>query len=179
MDNYDLIWKHFSSLFEALVDVDKNEVEKAIVLLDNVRGKRGTVWLVGNGGSAATASHFANDLVKMCDIKAIALPIQVPLITAYGNDNGWENMFADPLDEFMGMNDVLVAISCSGNSENVVRAVEMIFQRVIVLTGDKMMENKLAQMGASAMIRAMHSDITIQEDVHSAVCHAIAKALKV
>lgn len=179
MDNYDLIGKHFSSLFETLTDVDKDEMEKAISLLVKARMEGKTVWLIGNGGSAATVAHFANDLVKMCGIKAIALPEQVPLITAYANDNGIKNMFIDPLLCLIesGNRDVLIAISCSGNSENIVTATD-IFENLIILTGDELEKNKLAQMGASAMIRAKHPDITIQEDVHSAVCHAIAKALR-
>lgn len=177
MDDYRLFGAHFGELYKTLIEVDRDEVGKAVSVLKKARSDGVMVWLIGNGGSAATAAHFANDLVKMGKVRAIALPSLVPIVTAYGNDHGWGNMFVDPLYSLWTPEDVLVAISCSGNSKNVVRAAEM-FEKVIVLTGEKLKGNNLLQMGASATICAMHEDITIQEDVHSAVCHAIAKALR-
>ena len=75
---------------------------------------RGIAWVIGNGGSAATASHFANDLFKMGRLRAVPLADLTPLSTAYGNDHGWKSMYADPLKGLMGREDVLIAISCSG-----------------------------------------------------------------
>lgn len=94
-----------------------------------LRGSK--VILLGNGGSAATASHFANDLNKGCAVpgkhrfSAIALTDNVPLITAWGNDTVYENVFAEQLPNFLRPGDVVVAISGSGNSPNVLKAVQM------------------------------------------------------
>lgn len=171
--------KHFEGVASALQKIDLVEVEDAIELLRMVKEKKGMVWIVGNGGSAATAEHFANDLLKMAGIRAIALTGMVPTITAYGNDDGWENMFKHPLLTLEKPIDVLVAISCSGNSPNVVDVAEWWADDLIVLTGNELIKNKLANMSENIpTIHAPHRDITVQEDVHLAVCHAIAKALR-
>ena len=105
-------------------------VEPALdILLAAWRGRR-HIFLVGNGGSAATASHFANDLSKGTYVegkprfRAIALTDNVPLITAWGNDSGYEDVFVGQLAALMDPGDVVLAISASGNSPNVLRAVE-------------------------------------------------------
>ncbi len=176
--------KHFEGVARALEKVDKVEVENAIGLLRKAKEDKGFVWVIGNGGSAATAEHFSNDLLKMAGIRAIALPGMVPTITAYGNDDGWENMFKNPLLGLHGPQDVLVVISCSGNSENVVEAAHWWGERLIILTGDKPMESDIVlksdtiKSSECVLICAEDPDITVQEDVHLAVCHAIAKALR-
>jgi len=170
---------HFEGVASALQKIDLSKIEDAIMLLREAKEKKGFVWVIGNGGSAATAEHFANDLLKMAGIKAIALPGMVPTITAHGNDNGWENMFKHPLLTLETHRDVLVAISCSGNSPNVVEAAEWWADDLIVLTGNEIIKNKLANMSEYVpIIHVLDADITVQEDVHLAVCHAMAKALR-
>jgi D-sedoheptulose 7-phosphate isomerase len=168
---------HFNELSAALFSIDRDELHKAIALLRTAQSERKFVWIAGNGGSAATAEHFANDLVKMAGIKAIALPAQTPTVTAFGNDAGWENMFSHALDVFQEPEDVLVVISCSGRSPNVIQAAKGV-RNLIVLTGDDYQDNELVHMRTFACIPALSDDITVQEDIHLAVCHAIAKALK-
>lgn len=99
------------------------------VLLGGWRARR-HVFLLRNGGSAATASHFANDLNKGTSIqgkprfRAIALTDNVPLITAWSNDAAYDEVFVQQLAGLMDPGDVVLAISASGNSPNVLRAVE-------------------------------------------------------
>jgi len=81
------------------------------------------VYIIGNGGSASCANHFANDLVKMCGIKAISLCANEAVVTAYANDNGYENVFVDQLRVFLTKEDLLVTISGSGKSKNISKAV--------------------------------------------------------
>lgn len=173
------IGKHFESVVEALNLVDQESVEEAIKILREV-GKSGRfVWIVGNGGSAATASHFANDLVKMCHIRAVSIADMTPLTLANGNDYGWEHMFANPVRELSDPMDVVVAISCSGNSKNVVAAIETIRYKcqTIALTGPA--ENSLLlQLEPTVAIRVMADEIRVMEDVHSIICHAIAGAIR-
>jgi len=167
---------YVTSVMNALMCVDVDEVEKAIEILRNARRTVNTVWIVGNGGSAATASHFANDLLKMCGIRAVSVPDMTSVVTAYGNDNGWKYQFVDPISKLYNPRDVLVAISCSGNSENVVACTEFIRHPIIVLTGNNA-DCKLAKVEADAIIYTDSADITVQESVHSVVCHAIARIL--
>ena len=174
--------EHFKSVTDALGLVDLDQVNDAVQMLRKVKQKKGMVWLVGNGGSAATAEHFANDLLKMAGIRAIPLSAMTSTVTAYGNDDGWEFMFKNPMlrmnnDEGWN-NDVLVAISCSGNSPNVVDLSEWWSLNLIVLTGAEKIKNKLANISQeNPVIHVEDPDITVQEDVHLAICHAIAKAL--
>ena len=162
----------------ALTHVNFNEVVKAVEILQEARKNLNNVWIVGNGGSASTASHFANDLYKMCNIRALSVPDMVSTMLAYGNDTGWRNMFVGAFGKLYQPGDVLIAISCSGNSDNVVACAEMVEKPIILMTGNNR-KSKLARMNPSAVIYVENDDITIQESVHSVVCHAIARILSV
>ena len=89
-----------------------------------------TLYLVGNGGSAATAAHWANDLGKGASVegkkrfRVVSLCDNISTITALGNDLSFDDIFVEQLKNLMNPGDVLIGISCSGNSENIVRAVE-------------------------------------------------------
>lgn len=170
-------FEYFKNVAWYLGEVNHAELQRAVDLLKAAREGFHTVWIVGNGGSAATAGHFANDLVKMCDIQAISVPHQLPSILAYGNDNGWDNMFAHYMNNFLGVNDVVVAISCSGESDNVINAARGI-ENLIVMTGNNL-ESRLALIKPvpKAFLHVASDDITVQEDVHLVMCHAIVKEL--
>jgi D-sedoheptulose 7-phosphate isomerase len=157
------------------VDFDNN-LKNALDILRVARKSRNAVWIVGNGGSASTASHFANDLLKMCNIRAISVPDMTPATLAYGNDEGWNYMFVDPMSKLYNQGDVLIAISCSGNSGNVVACTDYIRSPIIVLTGNNR-KCMLAVRNPGAIIYVDDDDITIQESVHSIICHAIARIL--
>lgn len=160
------------------MQLNQVEIENAVATLKRAKEAQATVWLVGNGGSAATASHFANDLLKVCEIDAVAVADMVPSVLAFGNDNGWENMFSGVLEQTMKYDDVLVAISCGGESQNVLTAAELFRKdNLIILTGDDF-ESTLGLIKASAKVFVPHSEIRIQEDTHLAVCHAIVGALR-
>ncbi len=81
------------------------------------------VYIIGNGGSASCANHFVNDLVKMCGIRAISLCANEAVLTAYANDNGYENIFSDQLKVFLTKDDLLISISGSGTSKNIIKAI--------------------------------------------------------
>src|SRR3990167_6143462 len=84
--------------------------------------KANFVYICGNGGSASTANHFAQDLVKTAGIKAISLCANEAVVMAYANDNGYENIFSDQLRVFANKGDLLITISGSGTSDNIVNA---------------------------------------------------------
>jgi len=89
-------------------------------LIEQIKKAR-FVWICGNGGSAATAEHFANDLVKK-GIPAIALSSNTSIITMIANDYGYEYIFSEQLKVYANKKDLLIKISCSGNSENMLQA---------------------------------------------------------
>lgn len=170
------IQKHLSEVDEAMSMLDVENIKTAVKILKEVKTEDAAVYLVGNGGSAATCSHFANDLVKACGIRAYSIPDMTSLTLAYGNDNNWDFMFYDVIRHLKKSNyDVVFAITCSGNSRNIVEAMNFKFD-VILLTGPS--EDSFAlKLNPSVAIKAMAQEITVVEDVHLMVCHAIIKEL--
>lgn len=129
---------------ELLEALDLEAVSSAVDCLLDCWRRGGLVALAGNGGSASTASHMANDLVKATRaegksaLRAIALTDNVPLLTALANDDGYETVFASQLNGLFGTGDVLVLISASGSSPNVVaaaRRAQELGGKVVAFTG--------------------------------------------
>ena len=112
---------------KALDEVDETAVEGIVETLVEAWRAGARVFVMGNGGSAATASHFVNDLHAATrgerTLSALSLCDGVPLLTALSNDHGYDNVFADQLAAHARPADVAVVVSASGNSENIVRAV--------------------------------------------------------
>jgi D-sedoheptulose 7-phosphate isomerase len=120
---------YLSYLAELLEKMDESAVATFIDALVEARERGARIFFIGNGGSAATASHFANDVAIGCrswdrPFRAISLTDNVPVLTAIANDYGYEHIFALQLRTMMVPGDVVVAISASGNSPNVVRALQ-------------------------------------------------------
>ncbi len=132
---------YLASCFKA---IDSVAVECFIRLLLAARTSGNSVFFIGNGGSAATASHFANDMsigTRTGDnlpFRAVSLTDNVAVMTALANDEGYDRMFVDQLKVHMRDGDSLVAISASGNSPNLIEAVDYAKTRgatVVGLTG--------------------------------------------
>jgi D-sedoheptulose 7-phosphate isomerase len=118
--------KYLQSILGSL---DTAEISRFIGTLLAARDRGATIFFIGNGGSAATASHFANDLAIGTNeyekpFRAVSLTDNVPLITAIGNDFGYEEVFVRQLRILGKKGDLLIAISASGNSANLLRAFE-------------------------------------------------------
>lgn len=123
--------QYLAEVGQVVANLPQDQIKQVIeVLLDAWRHQK-RVFVLGNGGSAATASHFTNDLNKGSLVpgkgrfRAIALTDNVPLITAWANDTAYENIFAEQLLNFAAPGDIVIGISTSGNSANVLRAVEV------------------------------------------------------
>ncbi len=166
-------------LVRALETIDLDKVRQAIEILAQARDRGRRIFICGNGGSASTASHFATDLVKGASFgrktrfRVMALTDSLPTITAYSNDVGYECVFVEQLKNFGEPEDVVVAISSSGNSPNVLRALEYansIGCRTIALTGrDGGQLGPLAQLN----IQVTHPHTGRIEDLHMIVAHMI------
>jgi len=119
-----------AELLTALDTIDLEKVGQVIALLQRAREEGRRIFVCGNGGSASTASHFATDMVKGASFgrdrrfRIMALTDSLPTITAYSNDVAYECVFVEQLKNFAERGDVLIAISGSGNSPNVLRAME-------------------------------------------------------
>ena len=168
-----------SKLLSALDTVDLESVGRAIDLLDDARHHNRQIFVCGNGGSASTASHFVCDMVKGASFnralrfRIMALTDSMPTITAYSNDVGYDCIFTEQLRNFAQPGDVFMAISGSGNSPNVLCAMEYansIGCKTIALTGrDGGSLGKLA----SLQIRVAEPHMGRIEDGHLIVCHML------
>lgn len=144
------------------------------------------IFMIGNGGSAANASHFSQDLNKgtvaglsasKC-FRAVSLTDNAPFLTALANDEGYDSVFAGQLKALGRPGDLLVAISVSGNSPNVLRAAEHAGghgMRVIGITGRS--GGRLAEL-AQESLRVPSDDAGVVETVHSAVFHLAVARLR-
>src|ERR1700694_48881 len=111
--------------------ISLSDLQKVLRILEEGYHHGHRIFVMGNGGSAATASHFALDLAKNTimpgapRVKAISLTDHVPLITAWSNDTHYEHIFAEQLANLIEPGDVVIGISASGNSPNVINAVKL------------------------------------------------------
>lgn len=159
-------------------------VERAIALLHEARLRRATVFLCGNGGSAATAMHWANDLGKGAEapgvprFRAISLVDNVSLLTAWSNDASYAEAFAEQLRNLARPGDVLLALSGSGNSPNVLNAVRLARElglATVGLSGGQ--GGELAKLVDLAIV-VPNACMEQIEDVHMLLEHAITSALR-
>jgi D-sedoheptulose 7-phosphate isomerase len=166
-------------LLKAIESVDLNKVGQAIDILAQARAGGRRIFVCGNGGSASMASHFATDMVKGASygrtarFRIMALTDSLPTLTAYSNDVGYECVFVEQLKNFAEPGDVVVAISSSGQSANVLRVIEYarsIGCRSIALTGRD--GGALAPM-AELNIHVAHPHTGRIEDLHMVVLHMI------
>ena len=121
-----------------------SQIEKISQLLINARDEKRSIFLLGNGGSASNASHYFCDMNKTSNMnnenrfKAISLVDNIPIISAQTNDISFNSVFTEQLKNFFQEKDILIAISGSGNSKNVIDAVEYVKEKngiVVGLTG--------------------------------------------
>jgi len=168
-----------AQVLEAIDTIDLEKVGQAIEIFRGARDEGRTIFVCGNGGSATTASHFVCDMVKGASynysnrFRIMALTDSLPTLTAYSNDVGYECVFVEQLKNFAKPGDVVMAISGSGNSPNVLRAVEYansIGCRTIAMSGrDGGRLGSLVELN----LRASHPHMGRIEDTHMIMMHMI------
>ena len=175
---------YLSRMAALLHEVSVEEIDNATALLwDNYQAGRRAVFC-GNGGSAASASHLPADFQKNMFLHAgrpwecLSLVDSVPLLTAWGNDTEYANIFAGQARTWLRPGDLLVAISGSGNSANVLAAVEAAHAVGAVTLGwSGFGGGKLAKLAQHTVV--VHSDnMQMVEDLHMVVGHLIYSALR-
>jgi len=166
--------------------INEEEIEKIFSLIYNACKNDKTIFIIGNGGSASNASHLAQDLSRITitfdktakRIRTLSLTDNISCITAVGNDFGYENIFTAQLETFANNGDVLMAISCSGNSPNVINAVNFAHSKnmtVVGFTGFK--GGKLKEL-SEIPVHTPLDDFGIVESIHSAIFHYLAIELR-
>jgi len=175
------ITNYKGKLIGLLESIDSSSIEKIIKLLEKTVKNNSKIYILGNGGSAATASHMVNDLgvgLKRRNIKkfnVISLADNTPVCSAIANDIGYENIFYMQLKDVIEKNDLVIAISCSGNSENILKAVSYAKKqktKIIGLTGfDGGKLKKLSDV--SFHIKTEDGEYGLVEDMHMILDHII------
>jgi D-sedoheptulose 7-phosphate isomerase len=168
-----------TELLRTIESIDLDKVNRAIDWFKQARAAGQTIFVCGNGGSASTASHFACDMVKGASynresrFRIMALTDSLPTMTAYSNDVSYDCVFCEQLKNFAKPGDLVMGISGSGNSPNVLRAMEYansIGCNTIALTGrDGGQLGPLAKLNIQVPVPHMGRI----EDAHMIVCHMI------
>ncbi|MDQ4077999.1 MAG: SIS domain-containing protein [Chloroflexota bacterium] len=165
-------------LFEALEGIAEAQVEGATAVLDRVYRQDGTIYVVGNGQSATTASAFALDLTKQTApppgkrrFRVVSLTDNAAALTAWANDVSYEAIFAEQLKGLWRPDDVLLAISASGNSPNVVQACEWVREQGDVVVGLTGFTGGRVRELADACIHVDVDDYGLVETAHIAIMH--------
>jgi D-sedoheptulose 7-phosphate isomerase len=177
-------WRELSDTMQAM---PFRQLERAANLLLDCHRRDATVFIAGNGGSAATASHFACDLAKgarvegMPGFRVIALTDNIPLMTAWANDTNYDRIFAEQLAPLLRPGDIFVAISASGNSANILAAAVVARgagATVIGLTGQS--GGKLSRLSHLAIRVPADAAEQIEqvEDAHLMIAHSLCVTLR-
>jgi D-sedoheptulose 7-phosphate isomerase len=152
-------------------------------LLEDAWSSRAQVFLLGNGGSASTASHMANDLSKATIVpgqprmRVIALTDNVSLITAWANDESYDCVFKEQLENLLNEGDLVLAISASGNSPNVLRAMEFARERGAVTIGWTGQSGGCLKDLVDLCVQVPTEDVGMIESVHLVFDHLVTRAV--
>ena len=174
---------YISQLKDTLDRLDRKEVSKFAEVLETARLNGNKVFIFGNGGSGSTATHFACDINKGASLgkekrhRIIALTDNIPTMLAYANDFSYDDVFVEQLKNFIEPGDVVVGISGSGNSKNVLKAFEYantLGNITFGLTGFS--GGKLKDI-ATYSVNANYDDMQISEDIHMILVHLMMKVL--
>lgn len=177
------IENYFKRLSDTIEALNTDEITEAVEVIKAAYDRDATIYVFGNGGSAATASHFVCDFNKgiseMRDRKfnLVCLSDNTPIVTAIANDISYEDVFYFQLKNKLKKDDLILAISGSGNSKNVIKAVEYakeVGTKVIGITGYS--GGKLKELADYNMHVAI-DDMQITEDIHMSFDHMMYRVL--
>lgn len=179
----DRLKNYTSNIKDCLDSLPFDRLEKLVELMREKIGTGNRIIIFGNGGSASTASHFVCDLAKGVftgggpRIKALSLNDCIPLMTAWANDEGYDKVFAEPLANYMEKGDLVMGISASGNSPNVLRAIEYANKNGAVTVG-------LVGKGGGSLAEIAQLAIVVRsdsyeevEDIHMIITHMLKVVL--
>jgi len=184
-DDFDGFVRAYYERFAAtLLEFDKRPLGEVLAVLTSVTQKGGTVWVAGNGGSAAIADHTVCDSSKGTyvegkpPLRSVSLASNGPLLTALANDIAYERVFSEQLKYYLGPNDAVLLVSSSGNSPNVVQACAYANERgipTIAFVGFK--GGELSRI-AKHVVWVAVDNYGIVEDTHQSLIHVMTQYLR-
>ena len=176
--------KYLNYLSQVLDRLDPVAIEEFINTLIDCRKNNRQIFFIGNGGSAATASHFSNDIgigtrTKKIPFKTLSLTDNVAILTALGNDEGYEKIFTKQLELYLNPKDVVVAISASGNSPNIIDALEYAKAKGATIVGLSGFDGgKLKALSdISLHVETQKGEYGPVEDAHMVIDHLVGTYL--
>jgi D-sedoheptulose 7-phosphate isomerase len=180
----DPIERYLKEVVEMVDALPREKIWQVVQAIQETRDRNGQVFILGNGGSAALASHMATDLAKTSivpgvrRIRAISLADNVSLITAWANDTSYEDVFAEQLTNLLQSGDLVIAVSGSGNSPNVLRAVKAAKARGARTVGFTGRPGGKLKNNVDISIVVPSRRIEQAEDAHLILDHVISVALR-
>jgi D-sedoheptulose 7-phosphate isomerase len=178
------IRNYLTGVQQTLDHLSLNNIADAVAILHEARVNRRQIFIMGNGGSASTASHFVCDLAKNTrvpgwpDFRVLGLSDNMAVLSAYANDEGYKNVFSNQLASFVQARDVVIGISTSGNSDNVLEAIKLanhVGAKTIGFTGFN--GGRLAQL-VELDLHVPSDCIEQVEDIHLMLEHLICSILR-
>lgn len=176
--------QQYIDLVKSTLDaLDPKALEALVEAFHTTYEKGGNIYTMGNGGSGASASHAAGDFLKGASygldkrFKMICLNDNLPSMMAIANDIGWESIFVEPLKNFLSEDDLVIGISGSGNSKNVVNALEYANAKgatTVAMSGFK--GGKISEI-ATINVHAPVMDMEVTEDVHMVIFNIVKKQM--
>ncbi|MDO4274232.1 MAG: SIS domain-containing protein [Eubacteriales bacterium] len=167
---------------ELLNLLDCTSISSLLLQILNAYEQEAAIYIFGNGGSAATASHFANDFNKGISeytdkkFRFCCLNDNIPTVMAIANDIGYENVFEFQLAGKVKENDLVIGISGSGNSDNVVRAVRLANQAGAMTAGICGFSGGALANEAKVVMHVPCNNMQLVEDIHMILCHTMMSA---
>jgi D-sedoheptulose 7-phosphate isomerase len=177
----DSIKQYYSRLIDIIEELDVNQIDASINEIMRAYRDKNKIYICGNGGSAATASHFANDFNKGVSeyvdnkFNFICLNDNIATIMAIANDIGYESVFSFQLQNRLEGGDILIAISGSGNSKNIIKAVEYTRSRGNKVIGISGYDGGKLYALSDFHMHAPAKDMQIVEDIHMSFDHMMMK----
>ncbi|MFC2162571.1 SIS domain-containing protein [Candidatus Altiarchaeota archaeon] len=182
-DSSNKVREYLDGLKTVLDDIDVEGIDKLISVLVQAYENEKQVFMFGNGGSGSTASHLACDLNKGCchglkkRFKVMCLNDSIPTILAYANDVGYDAVFIEQLKNFMKADDVVIGFSGSGNSQNVINAIEHARKNGAYTIGLSGYDGGKLAKNVDLSIHVAVDDMQKAEDAHFIICHIIMQAI--
>ncbi len=185
LDFQQFVQDYYKRFSDVLLSFDKGPLSDVLRVVDRVTADDGIMWVAGNGGSAAISDHTCCDMTKGthtegCRIfRCQSLAANVPMLTAIGNDIGYEQTFSRQVQYFIRPKDALLVVSSSGNSPNVVNACELansLGVETIAFVGFR--GGKLKQI-AKHCVWIDADNYGIVEDAHQSLIHVISQYMRI
>jgi len=172
-----MINSYFKKLSTSLDNINQEDLYDIVDLIKKTTTTENNIFIFGNGGSSSTASHFAQDMNKMLSCRFISLNDNTPSLLAYANDIGFESIFELQLTKLIKKNDLVIGISGSGNSKNVINAITFAKNFGCQTIGFTGFDGGKVKQIVDKSLHIPCDDMQICEDCHMISTHLILKIM--